>query len=310
MKINIVARCLQKGLAVIACLVLLLGETQPLSGLAAAPKMIFGSLHLMPLYLEKREICVGQKEKFSVLVVNQNSSNVPGATVHANDKTFPVGADGIARWSAIAEKAGQTTITIYATKPNYATSESFSTTVTVIDCTWNLRMDYTESYIDKGSTWVFEGSVEIEDATFGVNDDGTLSLYSGSQIEAQYRGTLYDLVKPMSCSPQPPLEGPYSITFKGKYSSGSLSIDLFAIPVQLPKMVTINCIAADPNYKIEPFKFATGQQLDLINVAQLTHISCPGDGCVRRFELSRLLLWPLKSPSFASGVLIIERVTK
>ena len=292
------------------CLLILTSTAHTERSLAAPQHTIFRSqnLKLLPLYIEKRKICVGQKEKFAVLVVNDYSANVVGASVHAKDKVFVTGADGIARWSAIAENPGQTTITIYATKAGYTQSNSYTVTLDVIDCTWNLRMDYNEAYMDTANTWVFQGSVEIEDTPFTVIDDGSLSLLTGqSSIQAQYRGTLYDTFRPMSCSPQPTLEGPYEIQFNGKYDNGSLRINLSAVAVDLPKMVTIQCIAADPNYTITPFDYPTGQRIDLINQAGLKEISCSGEFCVKQFKLSRMQMWPFPATIYASGVLIIER---
>jgi len=293
------------------CMLILVSTAQAQPSLAAPQETIFPSqtLKLLPLYIEKRKICVGQKEKFAVLVVNAYSANIVGASVHAKDKVFVTGADGIARWSAIAETPGQTSITIYATKPGYTQSNSYTVTIDVIDCTWNLRMDYDEAFFDTARTWVFQGSVEIEDTPFSVLDDGTLSLLTGqSSIQAQYRGTLYDTLKPMSCSPKPTLEGPYEIQFNGKYDNGSLRINLSAVAVELPKMVTIECIAADPNYTITPFEYPTGQRIDLINQAGLKEISCSSDGCVKRFKISQMQMWPFPAANYASGVLIIERI--
>jgi hypothetical protein len=295
------------------CLVILVITTQVQSGFAA-PQWIIpraGELKMIPLYSENHQLCVDQKEKFVVLVINDRGAPIPGATVHANNKTITTGPTGYARWYEVADKPGQKTITFYATKTGYFKSLSKTATFEVVECNWNLRMDYNEDFSDNENTWVFQGSVEIEDTPFTANTDGSLFLTTGqSSIQAQYHGTLYDLIKPMTCTPEPPLEGPYQIQFSGDYKDGFLWIYLSAVPVQLPSTVMINCKALDPNHTIKPFKYPTGQKLDLIKQAQLSEIFCSGDGCVKRFKLSRVQLWPFNTANFASGVLIIERENK
>jgi len=294
-------------------LVILVGTTQVQRGFAA-PKWILpraGELRMITLYSENHQLCVDQKEKFVVLVINDRGAPVPGAAIHTNNKTITTGPTGYARWYELADKPGQKTITFYATKTGYFKTLNKTATFEVIDCNWNLRMDYNEDFSDNENTWVFQGSVEIEDTPFTANTDGQLFLLTGqSSIQAQYHGTLFDLVKPISCSPEPALEGPYQIQFSGEYKDGNLWINLSAVPVTLPSMVTIKCITLDPNYDVSPFKYPTGQKLDLIKQAQLSEIFCSGDGCVKRFKLSRVQLWPFNSANYASGVLIIEREKK
>ncbi|OGN75703.1 MAG: hypothetical protein A2X25_02735 [Chloroflexi bacterium GWB2_49_20] len=297
----------------IISLVILVSTTQVQSGLAAPQWFVprAGELKLITLYNENHQLCLDQKEKFVVLVINGRGVPIPGVTVHANNKTIITGPTGYARWYELADKLGQKTITIYATKNGYFKTLDKKATFEVIDCIWNLRMDYNEEFLDNENTWVFQGSVEIEDTPFTANTDGALFLMTGQPaIQAQYHGTLFDLIKPISCSPQPALEGPYEIQFSGEYKDGFLWINLSAVPVALPSTVMINCVTLDPNYTVDPFKYPTGQKLDLIKQAQLTEIFCSGDGCVKRFKLSRVQLWPFNTANFASGILIIEREKK
>ena len=235
--------------SILVALIFLVGINQPESTLAAPQKTVFrgATLTLMPLYLEKSQICVGQKERYAVLVVNGYYANVPGATVHAKDKTFITGANGIASWSAIAEKPGQTTVTIYATKDGYSSSNPS------LPPSMSSNAPGTCAWITTKSTWIrleFGYSRAVSRSRIHPSPStmtGSLSLLTGqSSIQGQYHGTVYDQVRPMSCSPQPKLEGPYSIQFSGNYKDGLLTINLSAFSVALPGMVTIQCVASRP----------------------------------------------------------------
>lgn len=295
------------------CLVILVSTILVQSSLAAPLRTVFRAtqLGIIPMSSNERKVCVDNKERFAVLVVNDYGVPIPGATVHANKKTVTTNGSGYAIWYELADSEGTKTITINATKAGYFKSSNLTVTFEVIQCSWVLRMDYGEEFADVKDTWVFQGSVEIEDTPFMANTDGTLFLVNGeSTIQAQYRGSLYELFKPIFCFPQPELSGVYPIQLGGKYKDGFLTIKLSATPVKLPSLVEIQCSTLDPNYIVEPFNYPTGQKLDLVNAGKLNEIFCPGDGCVKRFKLSRVQLWPFDTANYASGVLIIEREKK
>ena len=167
-----------KWLSLIITLILLISFTQPESSLAAttAPSSSTDALSVVPLFPTKFNICVGQIEKFAVLVVDSKYISIPKASVHVKEAEILTKTNGVAKWSATGDRPGRTNVTFYVTKKNYDQSKKFNATVNVLQCSWKLRMDYTEEFVDTASAWILQGSVEVGDTPFGVAQDGSITL--------------------------------------------------------------------------------------------------------------------------------------
>jgi hypothetical protein len=280
----------------------------------------YKSLFLVPLQSKTRPLCLGEQEHFSFLVVNDANVDVPGATVFANGKAYSTGTDGMAIVPLPTDEEGIQDLKAWAEKDGYSNSLPFETSFEVVACDWNLRMDYNEEYIDVKDIWVIQGSVEIFDTPFTANEDGTLVMTPGTEslayltgnppIQAEYHGNVYTPFQAMKCITTPPLQGTYTIDFSGNYESGLLFINLSAQPAKLPSTVTITCVPADPNITVAPFAYPAMQNLDLIPKADLTEFACPSQGCIKRFKLDQLVIWPFDDSIYSSGVLIVERLKK
>jgi hypothetical protein len=139
---------------------------------------------LAPRQGTKLELCRQEKVTFSVQVTVTNGKSPAGATVTASgagDSSYDtVGASGRMQLTLRMRQEGDQVLQVSATHPQYGNSGTVSRSVKVVQCAYEITIDYSASYKPGDGMWIFKDIVHAY-SRFTLRDgDQTGIKYSGS----------------------------------------------------------------------------------------------------------------------------------
>ena len=263
---------------------------------------------LAPRQGTRLELCRQQKVTFSVLVTVTNGKSPAGAVVTAwgagdsSEKTLD--ASGRAKLTLRLDEEGDQVLQVSATHSKYGDSGTVSRSVKVVQCAYDITIDYSTSYKAAGDMWIFKDTIHAF-SRFTLRDKPLYDVrYTGS-LTADVTTKVLNTGGVHTTCTLTPAQLP---DFEGGFDVGAVGDTMCIAFKPWPKPVTlwegsppkIKCHTVDPTKNVdwEPHG-AMASKFDMVHQFALGAGACMDiGGGQMQFMSTGMALWQYSRPTY------------
>ncbi len=228
--------------------------------------------------------------------------NLRGATVLVNGwPKATTNSEGRATWRETAGEPGDVEFTVTASKEGFTDSGPATISYTVMECTYNLKIVYDETYtspdIGNGGTFTELAAVRVDGQLVPTKGRKLTSAGGGNSLEGTFVmvGVFSLGMDVFSCTPKglSSKGNPFTITFDGTVGEdGSVTLDMQQAPISLSAAVEWAC-TKDPNDRIPKMLSMAYPSINLLKRAGITTKSFPHGSGSFPITVPAGVFWPI-----------------